>query len=216
MRLRTEDMRCPNCGWVNPDGIERCEKCNTQLKSLPFEAEPEDQNIRSTVREVGVPFINQNHNNTCPHCGYPIRPETSSCPNCGNAIKEEHNKDIRFVSPAPQTGVVRDIGATVNPWSNPISVKAFKLQPIAWENEQRDIDPIQYNGERVELTRDNTDPVNNTITSKTQAEIFSEDGKWFIIDKSAQQSTFVQAGRKIELCDGDTIVLGNRKFVFKG
>lgn len=186
---------------------------------MPFEAEPVDHSMRSTVREADVPFLNNIHENTCPHCGYPIRPETSSCPNCGTTIKEikeESEKDIRFVSPAPQIGVAQGIGATVNPWSNPVSVKSFKLQPVAWENEQGDIAPIQYNGEHVELNRENTDPVNNTITSKTQAEIFSEDGKWFIIDKSTQQSTFVQAGRKVEICDGDTIVLGNRKFVFKG
>lgn len=209
-------MRCPNCGWVNPDGLDRCEKCNTQLKSMPFEAEPVDHSLRSTIREADVPFVNQNHENTCPHCGYPLRPETSLCPNCGATIKAEPEKDIRFVSPEPKNGIAQGGGATVNPWSNPLSIKSFKLQPVAWEKEQSEIAPILYNGDHVELNRENTDPINNTITSKTQAEIFSEDGKWFIIDKSAQQSTFVQAGRRIELRDGDTIVLGNRKFVFKG
>ena len=181
---------------------------------MPIEAVPETSSMKSTVREADMPILNQNSGNECPHCGYPIRPETKSCPNCGRTLKEESAN--RFVPPVNPSGFAHGVGATVNPWSNPVNVTSFSLQPVAWENEQNDIAHIQFIGEKVELNRENTDPTNNTITSKTQAEITSEDGKWFIVDKSAQQTTFVQASRKIELCDGDTIVLGNRKFVFKG
>ena len=28
-------MRCTNCGWDNPEGIEKCEKCNACVKDRP-------------------------------------------------------------------------------------------------------------------------------------------------------------------------------------
>ena len=115
----------------------------------------------------------------------------------------------------PKTVNVPNYGATVNPWNNPLAGKTFKLEPVAWENESAAIAPVNFSGDYVQLKRENTDPTNNTITSKVQAEITNENGKWFIQDKSSQNSTLVHAGRKIELEDGDIIILGNRKFTFK-
>ena len=66
------------------------------------------------------------------------------------------------------------------------------------------------------LNRDNTDPGNTTITSQVQAELVFEDGAWYICDKSAQQTTYVHAGRKTRLEKGDIIILGNRRFEFNG
>lgn len=43
-------MRCINCGWNNPDGLQRCQKCNQPLPALPIvEKEPE---ISLPVKEV--------------------------------------------------------------------------------------------------------------------------------------------------------------------
>lgn len=213
-------MRCTNCGWENPDGAQRCEKCNSPLAEVPaFEPKVYEsmQDIKSTVREISEPIELKEKGEICPQCGFPVRDGTTRCPNCGKEFGsfDERLSGTPFIAPAPIAGVASKFGATVNPWSNPNAGKTFKLQPVAWDNEQIDIPAMTYSGELVGLNRENTDPANNTITSKIQAEVTNENGKWFIEDKSQQKSTFIHAGRKMELADGDVIILGNRRFVFK-
>ena len=74
---------------------------------------------------------------------------------------------------------------------------------------------MRFTGENIVLNRDNTDPGNPSITSRVQAELTFEDGAWYLLDKSALRTTFVHAGRKTKLEDGDVILLGNRRFIFK-
>ena len=52
------------------------------------------------------------------------------------------------------------------------------------------------------------------LTSRQQAIVTRIDGRWYIEDKSEQKTTFVQAAKRIELHDGDIILLGNRLFEF--
>lgn len=68
--------------------------------------------------------------------------------------------------------------------------------------------------ESVELNRDNIDQTNTSITSKVQAELSYENGRWFLIDRSEQQTTFIQVSEKIEIKDGDMILMGDRKLIF--
>lgn len=218
-------MRCTNCGWENPEGAQRCEKCNSPLVGAPVyepKAEEPQTKMKSTVREPLDSFeLKQEKGHNCPECGFPLREGTQRCPNCGKEFGAQaagpaaSPAGAPFVAPAPAAGFANKYGATVNPWSNPNAGKVFKLQPIAWDNEPGELPAMTYTGTVVGLNRENTDPTNNSITSKTQAEITNENGKWFIEDKSTQQSTFVHAGRKMELVDGDVIILGNRRFVFK-
>ena len=105
--------------------------------------------------------------------------------------------------------------ATVNPWANPIAGKIFTLKPVAWDNEKKEPAELSFVGDSVQLNRGNTDPSNNTITSKVQAEITYDNGSWFLEDKSSQGTTFVQAGKKTAIENGTVIMLGNRKFIFK-
>jgi hypothetical protein len=72
----------------------------------------------------------------------------------------------------------------------------------------------EFQSPSVVLNRQNTDPVNPTITSKQQAVLTFEDGVWYIEDKSALQTTFVRVGRKTALQDGDIILMGDREFIF--
>ena len=81
-------------------------------------------------------------------------------------------------------------------------------------NERKPIEPFELEGVEVILTRDNTEPGNPTISSKEQAVITHAEGHWYIEDASDQKTTFVQAAHKMELHDGDIILLGNRLFKF--
>ena len=72
----------------------------------------------------------------------------------------------------------------------------------------------EYEGASIILNRDNTEADNRTITSKEQAELTYEDGKWYIINKSQFGSTYIVANRKMEIMPDDIIILGDRKFKF--
>lgn len=215
-------MRCKNCGWENPDNLQQCEKCNSPLDAGSIHnhqspSHPEREAVlRGTISEQQVFDVSDqsNHgNNRCPQCGYPIREGTHHCPNCGHDLaaadspKDYYQKEIKSPNHKPN--------ATINPWANRNHGRIFKLEPVAWEGEKDTKATLSFMGESVELNRYNTDPANNTITSKVQAEISCENGTWFIEDKSAQGSSFIQAKRKIALENGDVIMLGDRKFIFK-
>ena len=73
-------MRCKNCGWDNPGGNTRCEKCDASLSSymveepMPHASYPtEGFNLKAT--SIG-----------CTTCGYPVRPTDPECPACGHAF----------------------------------------------------------------------------------------------------------------------------------
>ena len=91
----------------------------------------------------------------------------------------------------------------------------FVLQPLKRMNERKTVEAVELEGSEVILTRDNTEPGNLSITTQEQAVVSHANGHWYIEDLSEQKTTFVQASQKIELHDGDIILLGNRLFEFK-
>ena len=111
----------------------------------------------------------------------------------------------------------RKVGGETTLWDpkGDIAKGRFVLTPLSGKTRMAEGDPIVFpSGNDFELNRDNTDPENSTITSKTQAVVSFEDGKWFIKDESELRSTFVQAARKVELQNGDLILLGNQLYKF--
>lgn len=98
-------MRCDNCGWMNPEGVENCQKCNQKLKLSHVEAPvavsapaPEAAPAALAVafcdkcgREYSV------HMPSCPHCGF-TNPnfQESSEPAAPAAPKFDMNKTVAF------------------------------------------------------------------------------------------------------------------------
>lgn len=213
-------MRCMNCGWENPENLAKCEKCNSPLGHHPVskpEPEPErDPILKGTIseRQIFDESKIESRGSDCPECGYPLRPDMKLCPNCGYDLgKANKEGGLAKVQMCPMEG--QRYNATVNPWANPTAGKTFTLKPVAWDNEKNEPMELSFVGDSVQLNRENTDPFNNTITSKVQAEITYENGSWLLEDKSNQRTTFIQAGRKTVIENGTVIMLGNRKFIFK-
>jgi ssDNA-binding Zn-finger/Zn-ribbon topoisomerase 1 len=231
-------MRCENCGWDNPEGNVRCEKCNVPLNNsmdspreggvynyTAFEGSGKlaeaTGNIGKTLRESEA-LKNEEPPVTCPKCNYRIRANEKSCPNCGEPLGREpleskNSDDI----PKEAKKVNRDSPAwpnknkTVSPWAliqNDTNTCSLTL--LAAENEKTEATPIDFTGKEIILKRDNTEPGNLTITSKEQAALLYEDDKWFIEDRSEMKTTFIHVSEKKELKNGDIIILGNRRFIF--
>lgn len=173
-------------------------------------------------------------NRPCPKCGYPVRPGTEKCPNCkfplnGNVQYSEetgtgnyrrtrmddadNRKPTRLDTRRKSDGL--PYSGTVNPYMMNLEMEpSFMLKPLKRINERHELEELEFEGREVALNRDNTEPGNPSITSQQQAVISKIDGRWFIEDKSGQKTTFVQAASKIELHEGDLILLGNRLFEF--
>lgn len=168
----------------------------------------------------------------CPKCGYPLRPGTDKCPNCKfdvtrtapessgqssgrQAGYNDYQESRRRTRLASGSSSGKFAGTVINPYLyNPDVAPYFRLRPIKWQNERHELSEVEYDGKEVILNRENTDSNNPTITSKQQAVVTREGDSWFIQDRSEQQTTFVRAAGKIELHDGDIILLGNRLFEF--
>lgn len=72
-------MRCNNCGWSNPDGLDKCQKCNQPLQTSSIVKQEDRRGLGSLIKEGGVAG--------CPYCGYPIADNCETCPNCGKHLK---------------------------------------------------------------------------------------------------------------------------------
>ncbi|MBQ0141231.1 MAG: zinc ribbon domain-containing protein [Prevotellaceae bacterium] len=182
--------KCPNpeCGYLLADGQDTCPRCGASV------SDKETTNkITKNQEKVDEPKPNTL---ICAKCGNEIIIGSRFCPSCGNEVAKM---------------------GTINPWKSTERETeiGFQLTPIAWNGEIIAQDPKEYFGSNVILNRDNTDPSNNSITSKEQAEIMFEDGKWYIEDKSEQHTTMIQVNHKFEIHDGDNILLGNRLLSFK-
>lgn len=213
--------RCKNCGWPNDDSKMRCEKCSAPLEegqsSRPISQQTfsesmvdRGENLRRTISESQ--FVDREEapasyeaevqepsaGGSCPNCGYPVRGGMNVCPDCGTPLS---------ITRATSHG-------TVNPWMQPDRGAYCTLKPIAWQGENVEHQPLSFSGESIILNRANTDPNNQSITSAEQAALTFEDGEWYIVDKSAQHTTYVLAAQKTKLHKGDIVVLGNRLFEF--
>lgn len=245
-----QTMRCGNCGWENPDGQMKCEKCHGDLSvhaSPHNPTNPVSDRMKSTVSENAVFNASAEVSpKTCPKCGYPMSDASTVCPNCNHVLQSapttkqqsvvckscgaENEASAKYCSscgvllgevpvPATPRRVLRAGMGTV--MSGPIvgsqSVNKFcTLKPIAWEGECVDYNPITYTGDIIVLNRANTDPNNNSITSREQAVLSLQDGEWYIENRSELRTTFIRVSGKVKLNSGDIIVLGNREFEFKG
>lgn len=181
----------------------------------------------------GESFIGSTEEETepCRKCGYPVRAGKERCPNCNypmtpdNTRKQpDHRNDSetdsrsRATRFAPGGDKQAPARGTINPYlmnnNQPEPEPKFSLKPVRKFDERTELPDREFEGEEIILTRSNTEPENPSITSREQAIISKADGKWFIEDRSDLGTTFVRAAGKIELHDGDIILLGDRLFEF--
>ena len=210
-------MRCNNCGWENPDGNQKCEKCNAPLQggvNIPQGGGTSNPNtgIHSTIRE-NAPFEGQHGRTVIDQ---------------GTVIDKTIRDPQPVTPPQPQQPQVQPkqepIGTgTVNPYAyvpgggGYVPTAYGILKPVIFPGENPNHAPkaVNIKGDYTKLNRQLIDPDNPTITSHVQAILTHKDGKWYIQNQSAQKTTFVFADEPIAIKSGDVILMGNRTFVFE-
>ena len=182
---------CPKCGYPLRPGSDKCPQCGYQYRPSGYNPAHANQPSYETAPEQP---------------SQPIPPPSPSQRPAGS----EHRKPTRL----NEGGVHK--GTTVNVWLGDgfYTEPSFMLKPLKRHNERHEFEELEYEGKEVVLNRANTEENNTSITSRRQALVTNENGHWYIEDQSEQQTTFVRAAQKIELHDGDIILLGNRLFEF--
>jgi len=187
--------QCPRCGY--PMMGNYCSNCGYEhgAEHTDQKDDPINQDILEKVK---------NRPNKCVKCNAEVPAEYQYCPFCGELIPqltisvfEEYPKSVaELKSEAP----------------NPMR---FLLTPVVGRGQTK-LEALQFElvNDSFILNRDNIAPGNRTVTSKEQAEIRLEDGKWLINNRSKFDSTFVAAIRPIELQPGDIILVGDQRFRF--
>lgn len=220
------DSRYSNDGDGLKKTVMESEAFGSQLDNMPYG--PVLVEPTQTIREI-----------TCPKCGYPMREDVSKCPNCNFQVGENNDAipsnvrtngysrrptrmtDTADVESEQEPRIIPKVGklrGTINPYMMEVPQDpTFVLKPLQRMNERKPAEPVEIELENgaVVLTRDNTEQGNLSITSKEQAVVCHSDGHWYIENCSEQKTTFVLASHKIEIQDGDIILLGNRMFEFK-
>lgn len=217
---------------MNPDNATKCENCLRPLadkkpeyidmatireggKDRPTDRRiPGDFDPRATLRESSLQPAYESRKDVCPKCGMPL--EDGVCSKCGvvGADSPKPQGVDAGDSPEASSHVAVQARKTVRPHRKDAKEGAFSLTPISEDTGEPEGEPIQFEGDVVSLSRENTDPKNKTITSKEQARIVRENGAWSIQDSSDYKTTFVQAREQIGLKPGTLILLGSQLYEF--
>ena len=95
------------------------------------------------------------------------------------------------------------------------SLPASDPPPVAPGTNCRNPCQFVYEG-WVDFNREVLEEGNQTITSQVQAIIELREGQWWLMDRSAQHTTFLLVPHSgVPLNPGDKILMGNRVFEFK-
>ena len=197
---------CPHCGYPVVGDFTSCPNCGASVVPAPKpttiqrpvnadtpRVAPVVSNVAAAMAELGI-----DEKVKCDKCGAEVSIDFTFCPKCGERIHLPTIRAIRHkATPAPEPPKPH-----------------CHLTLIPEEDEQKEPVTNDYEGASIILTRENTESDNRTITSKEQAELTCEDGKWYLLNKSELGSTYLEASRKLELQQGDIIVLGDRRFKF--
>lgn len=227
------NQRVCKCGYPILPGMQECPLCHTPVADVDV-----DDNAKKTMvinNPVQPPTIKEETVNrrTIPdqEYEYAAAKRTEAFVESQQAVKRTEpsvetsqpdsnvKKTERFVSPSQSEGYVSK--KTVNIYQQPPKPRPveelphFTLEPIKRDDEMVfNLEKCTFDTPQVVLNRQNTDPENSSITSRQQAIMSFEDGKWYIEDRSSFKTTFIRVTKKTELQEGDIIVLGDRAFKF--
>lgn len=189
---------CPRCHYLMSGNF--CANCGYEYRDAAAPAA--ETPVAGDKVEIDPQWLKSRHN-TCTKCGAEVPADFKYCPYCAEPI----------------------IPVTVNPFAEKADEPAveattvvthrFSLTPLDGNgHDLPDVRTLEFKEPSMILNRDNTAPGKLTITSKEQAEIRCDEGRWELKNCSEYNSTFVAACRPLELLSGDIILLGDQRFRF--
>ena len=238
-------MRCDNCGWNNPDGLTKCQKCNQELVQTPVQANMTQTVMDSSRNHSEVQMSSQVF---CPGCGYPLSEGVNVCPNCGTAAvvaepaPSQYSKTVRVLPEnlvVEETPVQEVLKATVREIPQHLLDNTKTVRVLPEELLQDDAPApapapaptfrlvpmdnfdghtpaaLSFSGETVALGRKDIVAGDASISEDVQAAFEFADGQWAVSDKSGKASTYVCSSHRIKLQSGEIVVIGNRRFIFE-
>jgi len=221
------DVMRHDCGYPLLPGTRVCPNCHKPVDGVTTTPPPPPsgdakktvvvnspaQQGKDTVPKETDRFVTPEQNNSIPKVT-----EISAIPAQGysNAKKTERfdPSDNQLGKVDKRTVNFRQMKQESRPHQVETAVPECSLKPIARNGEMAAPAKHNYQGEEVILNRQNTDPENSTITSRQQALLSFDNGKWYIEDKSAYKTTYIRVTKKTEIKEGDIIGLGDREFEF--
>lgn len=180
-------MRCRNCGWTNPDGIVRCQKCN----------------------QVLTPTSN---GNVCIRCGHPVNPGDDNCPSCGTSIHSFSsgvldnsnnrattiagvgnmgNSDGRATVRSPHSSVSDNLRATV------------VAPPMGSESNRATVMSAPYDSKNVD----------NQETQFSQSVSGLFEVRLSCLDDSSHSEIFIHSKQPLALGDNEVILIAGLRYV---
>lgn len=171
-------MRCNNCGWTNPEGVSKCQKCNQLLTGI----EPAVHKEVVAVKKEDVPSVR------CEKCGYLVTGEWTVCPNCGFQIagRQAREEVVESVSQDNRKTVVLD--------QQPVAE-----QPVAMKEEPQAVSansqPLQNKTVFVDLhdaKKEDKCPVNElnkTVLEMPKSTLAKENTRKTVVDTADYMST---------------------------
>lgn len=230
---------CSNCGFVNPDDRTTCIKCRSELPRPTGHITHHDVNRPAPQPAPMAPAPPQTPEQPAPPRFSleelaTVRREPSEPRNRETAIHASYDtsKDRTGHESQPQRqadAIDNGPAAPAAPAAQPNAEtcehkgrhtqdgpdhRRCTLEMVPDVGETLQTPPMKYSGKEVILNRQNTEPNNFSITSKEQAALIYNDGRWYIEDRSELKSTYLLVEERTELKNGDIIVLGDRKFRF--
>lgn len=113
-------MRCNNCGWNNPEGVTKCQKCNQVLNEENADWDWANDLENNSISDDEAFII-------CEKCGYQLAGNVSVCPECGHQRDTKKTEVIKHGQSARAT--VADISAMIEEKVNPKATRFDATSP---------------------------------------------------------------------------------------
>ncbi len=153
-------------------------------------------NLKKTIRGRQLENFNNNNEVTgsnCSNCGYPLEVMNSDCPKCEYVNHPEMSKKKT---------------TKISNFEFEEEGLQIQLKPLKKDHKEF---KFHLSDNNVILNRESFGDNDQSISASSHVSLSITDGKIFLENNSSNEAVFVKVSEKIELNDGDIILLGRNK-----